>query len=115
MAPASSRKRRPATGGRPEPAGGQHPEEVAVGDGEGVARDGFRPLDHPVGPAAHVGRRLPFGHAVVPEVPAGAALLDLGGGDALVGAVVPLQEVGVDLSREPGQGAGLRRPAAGGW
>ena len=64
----------PAGHGRqPEPAGGQHPEEVAVGDAERVALEGSRPLDHPVGPPAHVRQPLAPGHPVVPQVPAGSS------------------------------------------
>ena len=103
----------PGRRGEAEPAGGQHPEEMTVGHGEGVAGDGSRPLDHPIGAAAHLGRRLPLGHAVAPEVPAGTALLDLGRREALVGAVVPLHEVGIDLTLETGQGAGVRSPYQG--
>ena len=85
-----------------------------MGHDERVAGDGFCPLDHPVGPAAHLGCRLPFGDAVAPEVPAGAGLLDLGRREALVGAVIPFQEVGVDLTVETGQGSEcLARPEEG--
>ena len=70
------------------------------------------PLDDPVGPPTDVGRPLALGHAVVPQGPSGR-LPDLGCGHALVGAVVPLHQVGVGLAVEAGQLAGLRGPIRG--
>src|ERR1700689_3265426 len=48
--------------------------------------------------------RVAGDHAVTPEVPAGALLLDLRGRPALVAAVIPLPQVRVELDvRQPGE------------
>ena len=57
---------------QPHPAGGQHPQDVAVGEAQGVAGGRPGPLDDPVDAAAHVGRQLAPGHPVGPQGPAGA-------------------------------------------
>ena len=111
---------RPAAGRRPaaaRPSG--RPAPAARGRGRSTAvspSGGPGPLDHPVGPAAHVGGRLAVRHAVGPQRPARPLHADLGGGQALVVAVVPLDEVVGDLGpvAEPGQPAGLERPGTAG-
>ena len=77
---------------------------------EGVRLELPRPLNDPVNPAAHIGGSLPLGDAIVPEGPARSQLPDFRRREPLVGAVVPLLEVGIGLSHESGQAAGLRGP-----
>src|SRR5690242_7564105 len=88
-----------------DPPGADHPQHVPVTEEDHVATRLARLGDHPVGPRAHVGRGLPVGGAVAPQAPARVALMDLGGGDALIVAVIPLAEVVADLRPlpEPGQ------------
>ena len=66
---------------------------------------GQRPLDHPVGPRPDVVDGLAARRAVLPDRPTGHALADLGRGQALVLAVVDLDEALVDLEAvaEPGE------------
>ena len=45
---------------QPQPAGGEHPQDVPVGHAEGVSVGLPGPPDDPIGPAAHVGRPLPL-------------------------------------------------------
>src|SRR5689334_14735193 len=67
---------------------------------------------HPIDPRTHLFRRLATRTPVPEDQPACSALVDLLWGQALVLAVIPLGEVGVDdgFSAEPGQSAGLTRP-----
>ncbi len=63
----------------------QHPSTVLT-----------HPRDHPVAPLLHLVRLFAAGAAVGPQPPARIQLTDLRGRDALVVAVVPLGQVGVD-------------------
>src|SRR5580704_56557 len=93
-----------------EPPGGEHPQDVPVGHAEGVSKGLPSPLDDPIGPAPHIGGPLPLRHAVVPQRPPRTSDLDLGGGQPLIRAVVPLEKVRLDLSVEPRQGARVPGP-----
>src|SRR5262245_51010985 len=76
-----------------------------------VALLGAHPADHAVGARPDLRRRLAAGTAVAEELPVGALGVDLGRGPALVVAIVPLDEVAVELGRvrEAGELAGARR------
>ena len=106
----------PGDRGQAEPAGGQHPQEVAVGHAERVA--GLTALARSITRSARrptSAARSPPGTPSLPEGPAGPLLADLVGGDALVGAVVPLHEVGVASRPRTRPACRSPRPAAGGW
>ena len=76
--------------------------DVAVGRG--------RPLDHPVRARADLLRGLAAGHAVLPQQPARPLLPDVDGAAALIGAVVPFQQVvgQLDLVAIAGELAGIQ-------
>ena len=76
-----------------------------------VAVGGTQLAEHAVDPSADLLDRLPVGHAVVPERPAGPLLTDLRRRPALVGAVVPLHQLVARLRpvREAGKPASLER------
>ena len=87
----------PSSGGRPNPAGTEHPQHVAVPEGDRIPIKCEHLGDHAIRPGAHVGSLLAVGAAVRPQAPIGPSLLNLGGGEPLVVAVVPLVEVLADL------------------
>src|SRR4029079_25638 len=93
------------------PARPERAEDVAVGEDRDVAVDRQDLLDDAVAAGCDLGRRLAVREAVAPQVPAGLLLADLRRRDALVVAVVPLEEVLADLAAvaEPGQTRGLAR------
>ncbi len=66
-----------------------------MGDAGHVALGRPHPGDDPIGPDTHVGDALPARGAVVEEAPPRPFAADLRGGSALVGAVVPLEKIGV--------------------
>ena len=113
--PVASTKSAPTGRGQPQPAGRQHPQDVAVGHAERVPRGPPGPLDHPVHPAAHVGRPLAADHAVRPQRPPGTLGRDLGRGSPLVGAVVPLHEIRLGLPVETRPAHRCPLPAATDW
>src|SRR4051794_1444588 len=78
---------------QPDPAPGELPEEVGVGEEQRVAARGQRALDHPVRTGGELLERLPAGAGVAPHVPARPLDADLLRGAALVLAVVALAEV----------------------
>ena len=93
-----STKRRPSTGSSSHHRAVEDPQDVAVGEHGDVAVGGPRPGDHPVGAAPRRRPRVsPSGAGVGPDRPARHGPADLGGGEALVVAVVELAEVVVDL------------------
>jgi len=81
-----------------------------MGHAEGVRLELERSLNDAVDPTADIGSTFSFRHAIVPERPSGSQLPDFGRGEPLVGAVVPFLQVGIGLSDEPGQAAGLGSP-----
>ena len=86
-----------------------------MGHAESVGIELPRPPNDPVGATADIGGGFALGHAIVPDRPAGPEFPDLRGGQPFVGAVVPLDEVGIRLPDEPGQGTGLLGRAPAGW
>ena len=105
------REARAVLGRQLEPAGGEHAQDVAVGEERDVAAGGQRAGDHAVGALAGLRERLAAGRAVAPQRPAGPLLADLGRRAPLVVAVVDLGQVGVDLGLEAGERARSRAPA----
>ena len=83
----------PHRGIQTDPPSGQDTEHVGVGHAGHVPGHRPDPGDHPVHPDGHVVGRLAVRRPVVEQVPAGALRPDLGGGHALVGAVVPFGQV----------------------
>ena len=79
-----------------EPRGGNHSKEMAAGENEDVSLGGAGPLDDSIGAGSNLGRRLTAGTAVAKELPAGVPLADFGKAQALILAVVPFDEVGID-------------------
>src|SRR5262245_39797424 len=90
-----------AGGLEPEPARGERAQEVSAREEQHVAVDRAKPRDHAVGARADLGRGFAAGAAVAEEPPVGALCVDLGAGATLVAAVVPLDEVAIDLGRRP--------------
>ncbi len=92
-----------------EPAGGDDPQDVPVGEDDRVAVDLGELGDHAVGAGADLRGRLAARRAVGPQRPVGDLLADVGARAALVVAVVPLLEVVAELRAvaEAGQLAGL--------
>ncbi len=87
-----------------DPSGREHPEDVRVGHAGHVTGDGPDPCNDPIDPSRDVGHALAVGSTVVEQVPPGALPADVEGAPALVGAVVPLEQVGVDLDLLPESG-----------
>ena len=81
---------------QPEPAGGQHPQEVAMGEDRHVTVDALDPVDHPVGTRRDLLDGLAARHRSAEDRPAGHVDADLRRRPPLVVAVVPLPEVLVD-------------------
>src|SRR5436190_1571959 len=89
------------------PPGGERAQDVAVGDERDVAVGAQDLVDDAVDAAADIVGRLAVRGAVAPQVPVGPSLADLGGRDALVVAVVELEQVVAQLRRQAGQLCGL--------
>src|SRR5919198_1363441 len=68
--------------------------------------------EYPVGPDGQIVQGLAAGEAALPRRPARPLLPDVGGGEAVVGAVVPLHQIGLEfgLVAVAGQPGGLQRP-----
>jgi hypothetical protein len=80
-----------------------------VGEDGGVAGDGAKLGDDPIGARLDLSDRLSFGDAVEPKRPARALLADVDRFPPLVGAVVPLHQLLPWLGdvAEPRQSAGV--------
>src|SRR5262249_3473314 len=91
--------------GEPEPARGEHPEEVPAREEQSVPVDFPRPAYHAVGPRSDQVWRLPPGAAVPEQLPIGALGVDLGARAAFVRPVIPFTKIRIDFSRraEAGQ------------
>ena len=93
-----------------EPAGRDHADDVAAGERQHVALDAAHAGDEAVGPGGDVLRRFAVRAAVAEQLPAGPLLQDVPGQLPLEAAVVPLDQVRIDLRDRPeaGQLARLR-------
>src|SRR5262249_18448522 len=117
---------RPETGGieyeiasrrgrEPEPARAEDSQDVAAREGEHVAVGGAGAGDDAVRARRDLVRRLAARTAVAEQVPVGPLGVDLDGAAALVGAVVPLEEVrlalgdGAEAGELAGAGGALER------
>ena len=110
--PASSANRLPSAGARPSHRAANTRrkwpwENTATGTG-----DRAQVGDHLVGTRPDLRNRLSIGDAIAPERPPGPRSPDLGGREPLVGAVIPLRELGPSLGElaEAGQPAGIHGP-----
>src|SRR5262249_33114123 len=93
----------------PEPARGEHSEEVSAREEKHVALDGPHPPDHAVGSRPDLIRRLASRAAVAEQLPVATLRVDLGAGTTFIGAVVPFREVGLDFRGGP-EARELTRP-----
>ena len=118
IVPVSSRKCRPLRRDELQESGGEHAQHVTVRDQRdvSVAEQRHDPGEHPVGSLADLFHGLAgmFGvsgdDAVPPQVPAGMLFPNLGRGHALVAAVIPFPQIGVQLRvRQARQGRGHDR------
>src|SRR5271166_3636794 len=92
-----------------EPAGREHPQEMPARKNQHVAFDRAHPAHDAIGPRAYLARRLSSGAAVTEELPFRALRMDLSRAAALVLAVIPFDQVGVDFGRGAKAGQ-LARP-----
>ena len=94
-----------------QPAGGQNAEKVAVAEEDDASAGPFEASHDAVGPDTDRLDRLSARRAVAEQIPARSLGADLGRRPALVGAVVPLQQVGL-LSASRTEASELARPAS---
>ena len=107
---------RAASGGGPRKQGGEDAELVAVGEQQDPAARFGQLVQQPPGPLGGVLDRLAAGAAVAEQVPPGPGGADLGGGPALVLAVVEFEQGAVVVPvAEAGQPGGGPTPASAGW
>ena len=95
----------------PEPAGREDPQDMRARKYQDVALDGANALNYPVGPRRHLVRSFASRAAVAEQEPARTLGEDIGGAAALILAVVPFGQVGIDFGQtaEPGQLGGPPR------
>src|SRR5947207_14846040 len=94
----------PSRGLEPEPAGGEHPQEMPAREKQDVSPRLPHAAHHAVGPGADLVRRLASRATVAEALPGGALSVDLSAGASLVLSVVPFDQILVDLGRGPGSG-----------
>lgn len=92
-----------------DPGAGEEAEEMAVGEEEDGAIGGETGLDDVPGAGGDLVDRLALRGTVFPKAPARAFGDEIGGEAAFESAVVPLGEIGMDLSdvAEAGEAAGV--------
>src|SRR5258707_12327652 len=99
-----------------EPAGRDHPNDVAAGECQHVAGAAVFPGDEAVGPQGDVCWRFALGTAIAVEFPAGLLLQDVAGQLSLEAAVVPLDQVAINFRADTGAGHRMSsRRAAEDW
>ena len=89
---------------QPQPAGGEHPQEMAAGKKQHVALEGSHPAQHAVSPRAYLVRRFTSGATVAEQLPIRALSIDLGRASALVLAVVPFDQIAIHFGDGPEAG-----------
>src|SRR4029077_7947311 len=94
----------PAPRAKSEPADSEHPQEMPTRKQQHVPLDTSHSIDHPVCPNGHLIRRFTSRAAVAEQLPFRALSMDLGGAKPLVLAVVPFQEIAIDVRRVPEAG-----------
>ena len=82
------------TRGEPDPAGDEHAQHVTMGEQRDVARDSARSGNDPVRPVTDLLRRLAARGSVPEDEPARRSLVDLLRCQPLVGAIIPLDQIG---------------------
>ena len=91
-----------------------HPQDVPVREQQHVATGSVGPGEHPLCACGHLIGALALRHLAIPDRPSRHALADVVGGHTLVGAVVPLVQVGVSLGvGEPRERRRLTCPGEG--
>jgi hypothetical protein len=92
----------------PEPAGGEHAQEMPTRKKENIALNRAQPTHHAVGPGPDLIRRFSSRAAVAEQLPIGAILENLDRTATLILAVVPFQQIVIDrgLGSETSQLAG---------
>src|SRR3989442_8361428 len=95
-----------------KPARSEHSEKVPAREEQGVAFDGAHPAHHPGRPRPDLVRRLSSPAAVAEQLPVGPLAVDVRAGATFVGAVVPFDEIRLDLRHgaEAGQLTRADRP-----
>ena len=99
----------------PDPAGGQHPDEMTARKKQHVVLHRAHAAHHAVRARRHLRRRFAAGAAVPEQQPARTLRQDLRGAAPFIFPVVPLHQVGVDFRTiaEAGQFAGPDRALQG--
>ncbi len=99
-------------GGPSQKGSGEHPQEVTVTEDDHLAFGLLQnSLEELVSTGRHGSGVLSIWTSVLPQVPAGMAILDLATGDAVVVSVVPFDQKGIQLEvRESSQARCLPRP-----
>jgi len=94
------------------PAGSQNPNEMSTRKQHYVARDGTHPRYDAVGSSRYLPRGFTSRAPIPKKLPAGALQPDVCGAAPLVFAVIPLDQVRIDLSyrTKPGELTGSERP-----
>src|SRR5271169_1935890 len=80
-----------------EPAGREYPQEMPARKNQYVAFDRAHPAHDAIGPRADLAWRLSSGAAVTEELPVRALRMDLSRAAALILAVIPFDQIGIDL------------------
>src|SRR6516164_1675544 len=98
-----------------EPTSGEHPQEMPARKNQHVAFDRTHPAHDAVGPRANLARRLSSGTAVTEELPVRTLHTGFSRAAAFILAIVPLDQVGIDLgyTAKSGQLAGASRALQG--
>ena len=93
-----------------DPAGRENPEDVTMGEEGDTTACFANPVDHPINPGRNLVRRFPARTAIPEDHPSRSLPVDLGRCQPLIGAVIPLSEIGVDLHpfANTGQFTGLK-------
>ncbi len=82
----------------PEPASGEHSQEMAAGENQHVTLDRARAFHRAVCPRANLVRRFPSRAAITKQLPIRALPVDVSGKATLILAIVPFEQVTVDFS-----------------
>src|SRR5215510_15789772 len=98
-----------------KPARDEHAQHVAMGKQRDVTRGGLGSRDRSIRPLADVLRRFSIRASIPEDQPAGGLSVNLTGGQTLIPAVVPFDQIGIHdrAVAEPGQGAGFPSPLQG--
>src|SRR5271156_6149485 len=100
-----------ALGFHSQPARDQYSQNVPARKNQNVALDRTHAVNHTVGARSNLGGRFPTGATVAEQLPARTLGMDLRGAQTLVFAVIPFDQVMIDIGliAEASQLAGPRR------